>query len=348
METEISADEIPDEGDEILNNDFTSIELKKLSKKLKNNKSSAIDNVINEFLKYSPEIYKELILKLFNLILKTGIIPSEWCISFISPIYKNKGEKSDPNNYRGISIISCLGKLFTALINERLTKFTDLNEIIGEEQAGFRSGYSTQDHIFTLHAIIEIYLNHINQKTSGEKKLYCAFIDYQEAFDLVDRSCLWQKLLACDIKGKIMKLIFNLYQNTKACVKLNNQLSHSFNCNIGVRQGDNLSPLLFAIYLNDFEQFMSTKYYGLKTLKDLYTNAATNDEMLTLLKLYVLLYADDTIIMAESPNELQLALDALSEYCQSWKLKINIDKSKIMCFTKKKTTNSRSRFLVKW
>ena len=345
---EISADEIPDEGDEILNNDFTSIELKKLSKKLKNNKSSAIDNVINEFLKYSPEIYKELILKLFNLILKTGIIPSEWCISFISPIYKNKGEKSDPNNYRGISIISCLGKLFTALINERLTKFTDLNEIIGEEQAGFRSGYSTQDHIFTLHAIIEIYLNHINQKTSGEKKLYCAFIDYQEAFDLVDRSCLWQKLLACDIKGKIMKLIFNLYQNTKACVKLNNQLSHSFNCNIGVRQGDNLSPLLFAIYLNDFEQFMSTKYYGLKTLKDLYTNAATNDEMLTLLKLYVLLYADDTIIMAESPNELQLALDALSEYCQSWKLKINIDKSKIMCFTKKKTTNSRSRFLVKW
>ena len=207
---EISADEIPDEGDEILNNDFTSIELKKLSKKLKNNKSSAIDNVINEFLKYSPEIYKELILKLFNLILKTGIIPSEWCISFISPIYKNKGEKSDPNNYRGISIISCLGKLFTALINERLTKFTDLNEIIGEEQAGFRSGYSTQDHIFTLHAIIEIYLNHINQKTSGEKKLYCAFIDYQKAFDLVDRSCLWQKLLACDIKGKIMKLIFNL------------------------------------------------------------------------------------------------------------------------------------------
>ena len=95
--------------------------------------------------------------KLFNIILKTGIIPSDWCLSFINPIYKQKGEKSDPNNYRGISIISCLGKLFTALINERLTKFADLNEIIGEEQAGFRAGYSTQDHIFTLHAIIETY-----------------------------------------------------------------------------------------------------------------------------------------------------------------------------------------------
>ena len=182
-----------------------------------------------------------------------------------------------------------------------------------------------------MHAIIETYLNQINKKQNGGKKsLYCAFIDYQKAFDLVDRSCLWQKLLACDIKGKIMKLIFNLYQSTKACVKLNNELSQSFNCNIGVRQGDNLSPLLFAIYLNDFEQFMSTKYNGLKALKKQYTNAATNDEMLTLLKLYVLLYADDTIIMAESPKELQLALDALSEYCQTWKLNINISKTKII------------------
>ena len=144
---EIGSDEIPEGGDEILNNVFTIIEIKKLIKKLKKNKSCGIDNIINEFLKYSPESYIELLVKLFNVILKTGIIPSEWCISFISPIYKNKGEKSDPNNYRGISIISCLGKLFTALINERLTKFVDLNEIIGEEQAGFRSGYSTQDHI---------------------------------------------------------------------------------------------------------------------------------------------------------------------------------------------------------
>ena len=300
----ICADDIPDEGDEILNNDFTTIEINKLINKLKNNKSSGIDNITNEFLKHSPENYKKLLVKLFNVILKTGIIPSEWSISFISPIYKNKGEKSDPNNYRGISIISCLGKLFTALINERLTKFADINDIIGEEQAGFRAGYSTQDHIFTLHAIIESYLNQLNNiPTKKRPYLYCAFIDYQKAFDLVDRQCLWTKLLACNIKGRIMKLIFNLYQNTKACVKLNNKLSKSFNCNVGVRQGDNLSPLLFAIFLNDFEQFISTKYSGLDALNKLYSKAATNDEILTLLKLYVLLYADDTIIMAESPNE---------------------------------------------
>ena len=145
----ICAVDIPDDGDETLNSDFTFIEINKLINKLKNNKSSGIDNIINEFLKYSPVNYKKLLVKLFNIILRTGIIPTEWCISFISPIYKNKGEKNDPNNYRGISIISCLGKLFTALINERLTKFADLNEIIGDEHAGFRTGCSTQGHIFT-------------------------------------------------------------------------------------------------------------------------------------------------------------------------------------------------------
>ena len=186
-----------------------------------------------------------------------------------------------------------------------------------------------------MHAIIETYLNKLYDSNTN-KKLFCAFIDYQKAFDLVDRSCLWAKLLACDIKGKIMKLIFNLYQNTKACVKLNNKLSKSFTSNIGVRQGDNLSPLLFAIFINDFEQSISTQYNGLGALKNLYTNMATNDEILTLLKLYVLLYADDTIIMAESPNELQLALNAVSDYCKTWKLKINIDKTKIIRFTRNK------------
>ena len=133
-----------------------------------------------------------------------------------------------------------------------------------------------------------------------------------------------------------MKLIFNLYQNTKACVKHNNKISKFFNCNIWVRHGDNISPLLFAIFLNDFEHSLSEKYNGLGTLNDLFKNVSTNDEILTLLKLYVLLYADDTIVMAESPNELQLALNAVSDYCQTWKLKINIEKTKIIRFSKGK------------
>ena len=85
-------------------------------------------------------------------------------------------------------------------------------------------------------------------------------------------------------------------------------------------------PLIYRGRL--WDQAFSEKYKGLDTLNNVFTNVATNDEILTLLKLYVLLYADDTIIMAEGPSELQLALNALSEYCQTYKLKINIDKTK--------------------
>ena len=121
-----------------------------------------------------------------------------------------------------------------------------------------------------------------------------------------------------------MKLIFNLYQNTKACIKLNNKLSNSFNCNIGVRQGDNLSPLLFSLFINDFEEYLSVKYNGLSRLNNLYTEVIQDDEFVAFLKLYILLYADDTIIMAETQNDLQVALNAVANYCELWKLKISI------------------------
>ena len=322
------------EGDDALNKDFTYAEIDKLINKLKNNKSCGIDNIVNEFIKYSPSEYKQLMVKLFNLILKSGIMPSSWGMSFISPIYKNKGPKNDPNNYRGISIISCLGKLFSSTINERLSEFVETNKIIGEEQAGFRAGYSTQDHIFTLQSIIDIYLNKYSRKN-----LYCAFIDYQKAFDLVDRTSLWSKLIDCNINGKLMKLIYNMYQGTKACIKLNNKLSNSFICSIGVRQGDNLSPLLFALYINDFESFLSARYEGLSSLNSLFTDVTSNDELETFLKLFILLYADDTIVMAEGHEELQKALEAVSDYCDLWKLQINVNKTKIIRFTKRKCPN---------
>ena len=143
-----------------------------------------------------------------------------------------------------------------------------------------------------------------------------------------------------------MKVIFNMYQETKACIKLNNKLSNSFNCNIGVRQGDNLSPLLFALFINDFEAYLSPKYDGLISLNNLHQDATANDEFETFLKLYILLYADDTIVMAEDEIELQKGLDAVRDYCKLWNLKINVNKTKIIRFSKRKTPNNQYEFLL--
>ena len=85
-------------------------------------------------------------------------------------------------------MLSCIGKLFTSCINTRFSKYLEATGLLGEEQAGFRPGYSTLDHIFVLQSLIDIYLHH-------RKRLYCAFIDYKKAFDLVDRISLWSKLI---------------------------------------------------------------------------------------------------------------------------------------------------------
>jgi len=140
----------------------------------------------------------------------------------IMPIYKNKGDKGDFDNYRGITILSCLGKLFTSVINARLNAYAKEIELIKENQTGFRKNYGTLDHIFILENIIDILVNKCNQK------LYCAFVDYKKAFDTVWRSALWHKMIKSGITGKLLDLIVNMYSNIKSCVSVNGIMSDYF------------------------------------------------------------------------------------------------------------------------
>ena len=139
---------------EQINKDFTFSEIKEIIKKLKNNKACGVDNIVNEYLKCCPDEVICLIVDLFNLVLKTGIVPTDWCIGLIQPLYKNKGSANDPNNYRGITLLSVIGKLFTSCLNHRLGLYAENVGLLGEEQAGFREGYDTRDHIFVLNSLI--------------------------------------------------------------------------------------------------------------------------------------------------------------------------------------------------
>ena len=114
---------------------------------------------------------------------------------------------------------------------------------------------------------------------------------------------------------------------TKFKHKCDNTLSDPFPCQVGVRQGENLSPLLFAIYLNDFNPFLSESYNGLTRVTDSISN-----ELQIYLKIFCLLYADDTLVLAENEQDLQKALDSLHTYCNKWALKVNVDKTKVIIF----------------
>jgi hypothetical protein len=201
--------------------------------------------------------------------------------------------------------------------------------VLGAEQAGFRAGYSTMDHIFVLHSVIELYL-------ARRKRIYCAFVDYRKAFDLVDRSSLWLKLISSGINGNVIRVVYNMYDKAKSCVKHGGAISNFFACTVGVRQGENLSPLLFAVYLNDFERHVSRHYKGLDLLSTEITDVLSDDDVEVFLKLYVLLYADDTIILAENAHDLQVALTAVNGYCQEWQLTVNTSKTKVVIFSRGK------------
>ena len=146
--------------------------------------------------------------------------------------------------------------------NQRLGIFIDGYGLIGFEQGGFRKRHSTIDHVFVIKTLIDLYLN-------KRKGIYCYFIDYENAFDNVSRVSLQTKILK---NGQILNVIKNLYSNAKCYVKMNGKLSNVFKSEIGVKQGDNSSPLFFSIYSSDLESFLSSKYGGLAYISELTEN----------------------------------------------------------------------------
>jgi hypothetical protein len=133
--------------------------IKNVVKGLKNGKSSGIDGVINEYIKYIIYDMLHIYVLLFNMILDKCITSESWGKGILMPIFKNRGSQSDPNSYREATLNSCISKMFSAVLNNRLTKFSDECELITNAQAGFRKGFSTNDAIFILHALISIYLS---------------------------------------------------------------------------------------------------------------------------------------------------------------------------------------------
>ena len=267
--------------------------------------------------------------KLFNRVLDSGSIPEEWMKGLILPIYKGKGNRDSCDNYRGITLLSCMGKLFTSILNRRLTSFLEKNKLLSENQAGFRGNHSTIDHAFVLKVLVDVFC-------SLKQKLFCAFIDYRKAFDSIWRKALWYKLIKEGINGKVFNVIFNMYKNIQSCVLVNRKKSDFFGSFQGVRQGENLSPVLFSLFLNDLEQFLLQNDNN-------YLNTQLNesDKLTDYITLLVLLYADDTLLLSSTAKGLQRALDSLFEYCSKWNLQVNSTKTKVMIFN---TRTNRLKF----
>lgn len=294
-----------------LDNKITCSEISKAISSLKNKKSCGFDLILNEMLKNSQIHLLTPLSKLFNCILSTGIYPKEWLKGYLVPIFKS-GSKEDPSNYRGIAVVSNLGKLFAKILNTRLEKFLTDRNIIRPEQIGFCKGKRTSDHIFVLKTLIEKYTQ------QGNKKLFTCFIDLRKAFDTVWHDGLFYKLRKLGISDLFYNVIKQMYNNNELSVKVDSDtVTDFFKSKIGVRQGDNLSPCLFNIFINDLPEIF---------------DSTCEPVCLDKLHLNCLLYADDLVLISESAIGLQSCIDKLSSFCDKWGLGINLKKSKSLIF----------------
>lgn len=153
---------------------------------------------------------------------------------------------------------------------------------------------------------------------------------------------MWYKLIANGIHGKCFNYTFNykknMYMETKSMIKMNSVVTDFFTCNDGVRQGENLYPFFFSLYINDLDMFLREK--GIVGLQSV--SIKVNWGRINYLKLFILLYADDTVIMAVSARDLQHALNEFSVYCRKWK----VEKTKYMYLICWKGPMSKIVFII--
>lgn len=291
---------------------ITKNEISKAIKSLKNSKATGLSQISNEMIKYSQCHILPSVHKLFNLIFSQGIYPESWGVSYINPLHKS-GTKTDPANFRGISIGDNLGKLFNQVLNNRLSKFLADRNLIRPEQTGFIEGCRTSDHMFVLKTLLQKYV-------LGESKpLYCCFVDFKKAFDSVSHAHLLYKLKKYGIGSKFYTILKSMYTISNSCVKINNVRTNFFHCEVGVRQGDNLSPNLFNMFVNDLPSYFDASCEPL----NLYSKSIN-----------CLLYADDVVLLSSSAAGLQKCLDKLDNFTNDWRMTVNLKKTKVLVFNK--------------
>ncbi|MES9883911.1 MAG: reverse transcriptase family protein, partial [Sedimenticola sp.] len=291
-----------------LNVPITRAEVHKAVFRTKLHKSAGVDAIPAEVIRNDTCV--DLLHKIIAFVFASGNIPSEWNKGIIQPLSKGQRDLRDPLGYRPITLISVPCKIYAAILNARLTKWLESNNIISDYQNGFRKGRSCMDHVYSLYSIV-------NNRKTKRKSTFVAFIDARKAFDTVNRDCLWYKLMSVGLHGKVVGAIQSLYSNVSCAVRVNDDLTEWFDVNLGVKQGCVLSPTLFSLYVNDLTEAIDGLHCGVNFDDD---------------RVSMLLYADDIVLMCENETDLQRMLDVVNDWSRKWRMTINENKTKIVHF----------------
>ena len=308
----------------LLNKDIEYEEVKRAIDRAKNQKAVGIDMIPNELLKNNTVI--ELLYKLFSMCFKNELIPDQWWYNIIHPIPKTNIMSIDPLKYRGLALQSCIFKILSDVISVRVVKYLEHHQILADEQNGFRRGRSCLHHVFALNTVVK-------NRMAQNKPTFCAFVDFRKAFDVVNRELLYHRLAKYGITGTVLNIIKHMYTSTVNLIRLNGEYSERFESKKGILQGNNLSPTLFSVYINDLIAEMKSKKLGVKL--------AGSEKLIN-----ILAYADDLVLIGETAAELNEMLETLKVWCKRWRVLINMQKTKAMHFRRKNVQCTNEKILI--
>ncbi|CAF0830436.1 unnamed protein product, partial [Brachionus calyciflorus] len=197
---------------------------------LSNSSSGGYIGIHTKVLKAIPEIFSPILLKLFNSCLELKKIPEDWKIAIVTPLYKNKGDKTKMDNYRAFSVLSPIAKMFEKLLAKQVLYYFESNKIFFKGQHGFKTGFSCQ-------TAIHEFISYINNALDHKLITLALFIDLRKAFDLIDSLILLLKLFHYGFDINSLGLISDYFNNRSQIVKLQNTHSNPGKLKYGVPQG---------------------------------------------------------------------------------------------------------------
>ena len=297
---------------------ITRYEVETELKSLKQGKAPGVDGISNEFYKYLSGYLLDPLTTLFNYVWIKGDYPDKWSEGVIQPLHK-KGSYNETDNYRKLTLMACMGKIFESIVNKRLVFQSEATNNVDRYQFGFTQGCRTSDNVFIIDSMI-------SYQKSIRKNLFITFIDFSKAFDFVNRSFLYYKMIKKGYGGRLVKTIQSMFSKSQAKVRWQGELGSSINSTHGVLQGGIVSPKLFNLYMSDMEEYLDQSC-GVSIEGTTFTH---------------LLYADDLVLFSETKDGMQTLLNNIESYCRKWHLIINSQKSKVMIFHKKQSKNANS------
>ena len=308
--------------------------------RMKGSKAGGKTGILPEMVKSCGGLLLEYLMDLFQTVRMEGRAPEEWRDAILIPIPK-KGDLSYCDNWRGISLLDTVGKLFAKVIQAQLQSVVE--DVLADSQCGFRSGCGCVDMIFCARKLMEKAREH-------RSDLFMLFVDLRKAYNSIPRQALWQVLHKYGIPTQLIQLIQSLHEGIKAEVAVGGTTCPVVEVNNGLRQGCTIAPSHFNLYFNlvmgawrsrcqsigvDVLYKFGGKLVGQRTRRPLQTTVTE------------LLFADDAVVVASGREDMERAAYVLDEVTTEWGMTTSLVKTKLLVVSEDGSEEAQQPIIIR-